>query len=342
MVPVSKMERACAVLFLCTVALHAALGQTPQRGPLSKAEVLEMIKSSAPDRAMLEMIQQCGIAFAPTREVLNEFRKAGAHNALLAELTKHAPEQSARPLGQMEILLSVAEGETTARLIQTMQQRGIDFRPSEEFLAKLQGQGADAALLDALRQAKPVPLSQEWLVRALDAHQDSHALEFKVMECGIDFEPSEENLAALRKAGAPASLLTAVHGARRGDTFVPAPATPLRATEGTAGAEVMLNYSPSGPDSQIAAPVPISKREPEYTKEAVRHQLEGLVSLWIVVDAHGDVSDVRETSARLGDGLDESAIATVKTWKFQPAKRGETPVPVRVRVEVQFRFCRPT
>ena len=50
------------------------------------------------------------------------------------------------------------------------------------------------------------------------------------------------------------------------------------------------------------------------------------------------VIEVKEISPRLGHGLDENAIKTVKKWKFEPARREGVPVTVRVMVEVSFRL----
>jgi protein TonB len=63
-----------------------------------------------------------------------------------------------------------------------------------------------------------------------------------------------------------------------------------------------------------------------------------MVKLSIVIDTEGNVSDVQESSAPLGDGLDQSAIDTVKKWRFNPATRDGVPVAVRVAVEVGFRL----
>jgi TonB family protein len=59
--------------------------------------------------------------------------------------------------------------------------------------------------------------------------------------------------------------------------------------------------------------------------------------LYIIIDAKGDVTECRVVKP-LGLGLDEKAVETVRTWKFKPAMRNGTPVPVRVMVEVSFRL----
>jgi len=54
------------------------------------------------------------------------------------------------------------------------------------------------------------------------------------------------------------------------------------------------------------------------------------------VDASGNVIGVKLVRG-VGEGLDESAIGTLRTWKFKPATKKGKPVPVRVIVEVSFR-----
>ena len=87
----------------------------------------------------------------------------------------------------------------------------------------------------------------------------------------------------------------------------------------------------------VSAPIPVYKPEPPYSEMARRAKYQGTVELWIVVDARGNVSDVR-VARPLGMGLDEKAAATVSTWKFKPGYRNGVAVPVRVMVEVAFRL----
>ena len=87
----------------------------------------------------------------------------------------------------------------------------------------------------------------------------------------------------------------------------------------------------------ISAPIPIYQPEPPYSEEARKAKFQGVVVLSIIVDTQGNVRDVHVVR-RLGLGLDEKAEETVKTWKFKPALRNSTPVPVRVMVEVSFRL----
>jgi periplasmic protein TonB len=77
---------------------------------------------------------------------------------------------------------------------------------------------------------------------------------------------------------------------------------------------------PAGP---AAAPVQsgpkvIFKPRPEYTAEATRLHIEGVVSVRIHVSASGAVQVIGVTSD-LGHGLGESAVRAVQATRFQPA-----------------------
>ncbi len=87
----------------------------------------------------------------------------------------------------------------------------------------------------------------------------------------------------------------------------------------------------------VTAPFPIYKPEPAYTEEAKAAKLQGAVTLRMVVAASGNVTDVKLLKG-VGKGLDESAIETVRTWKFKPAMKKGKPVPVKVMVEISFRL----
>jgi TonB family protein len=85
----------------------------------------------------------------------------------------------------------------------------------------------------------------------------------------------------------------------------------------------------------ISAPRPIETPDPVYTDEARRAKIQGTCILWLVVDAQGHPRDIRVMRG-LGYGLDAKALETVKQWRFEPAKKGGTPVNVQVSVEVVF------
>ena len=92
-----------------------------------------------------------------------------------------------------------------------------------------------------------------------------------------------------------------------------------------------------GADGRITAPVLIHKTEPEYSDEARRAKLQGMVVLWIDIDIHGVPQNITVQQG-LGLGLDERALETVKQWRFLPAMRNGKAIPSRALVEVTFRL----
>jgi TonB family protein len=94
-------------------------------------------------------------------------------------------------------------------------------------------------------------------------------------------------------------------------------------------------YKPGGAVSQ---PVPLYKPEPGYTPQARKDKLSGGATFWVTIDAQGNVVDAREVSKKLGDGLDENAIETLHTWKFQPAMREGVPVAVHLMIHIEFKL----
>lgn len=87
----------------------------------------------------------------------------------------------------------------------------------------------------------------------------------------------------------------------------------------------------------VSQPVPTYAPDPPYTEDARKAKFQGTVVMWIIVDAQGNVRNVRIVK-RLGMGLDDEAEKTISTWKFKPSLRNGVPVPVQVQVEVSFRL----
>ncbi|MGC2060648.1 MAG: energy transducer TonB, partial [Candidatus Sulfotelmatobacter sp.] len=85
----------------------------------------------------------------------------------------------------------------------------------------------------------------------------------------------------------------------------------------------------------VSAPVLLYKKEPEYSEEARKAKYQGTCTLMIVVDTDGKPTNLRVVNS-LGMGLDEKALETVKTWRFEPGKKDGHPVKVEMAVEVDF------
>jgi periplasmic protein TonB len=89
------------------------------------------------------------------------------------------------------------------------------------------------------------------------------------------------------------------------------------------------------PGNGVSLPRAIYSPEPEFSDEARMAKYQGVVTLTIVVTADGRPVDIHVSRA-LGMGLDEKALAAVRTWRFEPGKKDGHPVAVRMDVEVDF------
>jgi TonB family protein len=87
----------------------------------------------------------------------------------------------------------------------------------------------------------------------------------------------------------------------------------------------------------VSAPRAIYAPDPEYSEEARKAKYQGTVVLWMIVGPDGRPRDIR-VARSAGMGLDEKALETVRTWRFEPARRDGQPVAVQINVEVSFRL----
>ena len=85
----------------------------------------------------------------------------------------------------------------------------------------------------------------------------------------------------------------------------------------------------------VQAPRALYQPDPEYSEEARRGKYQGVVLMGGTVEPDGTFTHLCVQQAA-GVGLDEMAIAAVKTWKFDPATRNGQPVRAHISVEVSF------
>lgn len=92
---------------------------------------------------------------------------------------------------------------------------------------------------------------------------------------------------------------------------------------------IPLRIAPGVPGPRV-----IQQTRPVYTQEAMAARSEGTVVLEVLVDERGFVPEARVI--RSIPLLDESALNTIKQWRFTPTLLNGEPVPVLVQVEMQF------
>ena len=93
----------------------------------------------------------------------------------------------------------------------------------------------------------------------------------------------------------------------------------------------------SGFQGSLTEPVLLWKVDPEYSEDARKAKLQGVVMVRAVIDARGQVQNI-SVAQGLGLGLDERAIAAVQKWKFRAGTRNGQPVSTSALIQLTFRL----
>ncbi|HSY03986.1 MAG TPA: energy transducer TonB [Acidobacteriaceae bacterium] len=86
----------------------------------------------------------------------------------------------------------------------------------------------------------------------------------------------------------------------------------------------------------IRPPRPTVHPNPEYSDQARKKRIQGVVLISLTVDEQGMPTDLH-IERSLGYGLDEKALDCVSQYRFEPATKPDgTPVPAHIAIEVSF------
>jgi formylglycine-generating enzyme required for sulfatase activity len=135
------------ILFLTVIGQAATPPQT--NGPLTKDEVMNLVKYGMSGADLAKKIMDLGIDFDLTDDYLQALRQAGAPEVVIEALRGVRP----KPLTREQVGKLVAGGVPSQRAAVLVGQHGIDFLPDEEYLKTLRLAGADDTLIAALRTA---------------------------------------------------------------------------------------------------------------------------------------------------------------------------------------------
>jgi hypothetical protein len=133
---------------------------------------------------------------------------------LIAAMVQPAISQRAREsLTKNEVMDLVKFGMNSADLAKKIQDLGIDFEPTDDYLQALRQAGAQEVVIQALRAVGPRPLKQEQVGKLVAGGVPNQRAAALVQQYGIDFLADEEYLKTLRLAGADEMLIDAVRAA---------------------------------------------------------------------------------------------------------------------------------
>jgi protein TonB len=109
---------------------------------------------------------------------------------------------------------------------------------------------------------------------------------------------------------------------------------------GTLGGTLGGTGTGTGPrrvGGNVKPPTVVYRVEPDYTEEARKSRLQGIVIIEAIIDTQGNVTEARVLKGLAG-GLDASALAAVRQWKFRPGTLDGKAVPVIFDLMVRFRL----
>jgi hypothetical protein len=127
--------------------------------------------------------------------------------------TPALPQERNKPMNKNQVMALLKAGMENQELAKKVEQFGIDFEPSDDYLQALRQAGAQEVLIHALRAAHPKPLTREQVLELVAGHVPSQRAAMLVNQRGVDFVPDEEYIGTLRFAGAEDVLLAAVRTA---------------------------------------------------------------------------------------------------------------------------------
>jgi len=126
-----------------------------------------------------------------------------------------------------------------------------------------------------------------------------------------------------------ASTAAAQSTAAAGDTSSMSTTTPAN----TVDDETFAAYQRVTPG--MKPPKATRSPDPDFPVIPVDAEPRGIVVMLIGINAKGHVELVHVLRAS-NDAFQQSAVSTVKKWKFSPAKKDGKPVPVQATVEMKF------
>jgi len=190
------------------------------------------------------------------------------------------------------------------------------------------GRGGMRSLTPATRGQLP-PLARRIFILPMPVHENPKPV--LILEAGLTMKPVDMSDIRSPHFGDPFAPPGPPSGGS-GDNGVGGPGKGGRGNHDGEGFE-----SAGAINGPIVGPQVVYHPEPEFSEEARKAKLQGVVVLEIQVDAAGHARIIR-VSQPLGLGLDEKAVEAVERWRFRPATRNGRPVPANATIYVNFRL----
>ena len=151
--------RKTLTFFMLATGLVFALSAWAQQKPLTQDQVQSLVRSGLGDETGAKAIEQRGIDFAPAEDFMQSLKAAGASEAFLTALRGAKPPErpsAKKPLNQVQVFALLVGQVPSHRVTMLVQERGIDFEPTDDYLQEVRLAGGEDELISALKSAKVI------------------------------------------------------------------------------------------------------------------------------------------------------------------------------------------
>ena len=171
-----RFRKTLSFFFLATVLVFA-LPAGAQQKPFTQEQVSNMVRDGFGDESGAKLIEQRGIDFAPAEDFMQSLKAAGASEAFLKALRAAKPPASAKkPLNQVQVFALLVGQVPSHRVTILVEERGIDFEPTDDYLQEVRVAGGEDELISALKSAKVTkPRRVDPALQARQAEVRQHA-----------------------------------------------------------------------------------------------------------------------------------------------------------------------
>ena len=124
-----------------------------------------MVRDGLGDESGAKLIEQRGIDFAPSEDLYQTLKAAGASEAFLSALraavarglspahaalkggstTSGPPASAKKPLNQVQVFVLLVGQVPSHRVTMLVQERGIDFEPTDDYLQEVRARSTEGA-----------------------------------------------------------------------------------------------------------------------------------------------------------------------------------------------------
>ena len=150
-------RRPVVTILMLIIAVILTLPMRAQQKPFTQEQVSNMVRDGFGDESGAKLIEQRGIDFAPAEDFIQTLKAAGASEAFLKALRAAKPPEPAsakKPINQVQVFALLAGQVPSHRVTMLVQERGIDFEPTDDYLQEVRLAGGEDELISALKTAE--------------------------------------------------------------------------------------------------------------------------------------------------------------------------------------------